>query len=105
MSADPGHVTFIHNNDLICIQDRIDPLCDDNDSAVAHLFFQSLSQRLIRLEIQCGKTVVENKYLRIFCNGSGNCKSLLLSTGNIASALSNPSIKIIIFCLDKLSFL
>ena len=48
------------NNDLIRIHYRIDPLCDDNDSAVTLPFLsEPLRSALIRLEIQRGKTVVK----------------------------------------------
>lgn len=49
-----------------------------------------------------GKTVIKHINLWIFCNCSGNGKPLLLSAGNIASALCNRTLIPILFAVNKL---
>ena len=63
MSTDSSHMSIIQYNDLICIQDRADSLCDYDRCSIFGMFFQSLTQSTVCLEIQSGKAVVKNKYL------------------------------------------
>ena len=85
MRTDSGHPALIKHDDLICIQDGADSLCYDNRGNILCLFLQSLAKLAVSLEIKCGKAVVKNQDLRLFCNRSCNRKTLLLATGYIIS--------------------
>ena len=72
MSTDSSHMSIIQYNDLICIQDRADTLCNNDRCSIFGMFFQSLTQSTVSLEIQSGKAVVKNKYLRFLGDRSCN---------------------------------
>ena len=89
MGTDASHISLIQNNDLIRVQDGADSLCNDNGGSVFGLFFQSLAELAVCLEVQCGKAVVKDQDLRLFGNGSCNGKTLLLTSGYVGSALGD----------------
>ncbi len=94
-------MSVIQYNDLICIQDRTDSLCDDDRCSIFCMLFQCFTQCTVCLEIQSGKAVVKNKYLRFLGDRSCNGKPLLLSTGYVGSALSDRRIILLRFRIDK----
>ena len=94
-------MTLVHNDDLICIKNCVDPLRHDDDGTIAHFLFQSLSQHLIRLEVQRREAVVEQINSRFFHQRPCNGKPLFLSAGHIGSALRNFLVQTIFFRLDK----
>lgn len=39
MCANPGNSAFVQNDDLVCIHDRTDTLCDQNNSGTGCFLF------------------------------------------------------------------
>ena len=79
--------SILQYKDLVGMKDRIDTLCNDNHRRILCLLCKCFSKCRIRLVIKRGKAVVKDQYLGLLCDSSCNRKSLLLSTGNIRSAL------------------
>ena len=80
-------MSVIQDNDLVCIQDRTDTLCNNDRCRIFCMCFECFTQSTVGLEIQCRKAVVKNKYLRFL----GDCpcygKTLFLTTGYVGSSL------------------
>ena len=87
MRTDPNGLAFIQNDDLIGVADRTDSLGNDHAGNAAELFGKTFSQRCIGFVVQCGEGVIENQNLGISRQRTGDCQTLLLSAGNIGSAL------------------
>ena len=103
MGTDSRHLAFVQHYNAVGMADRADPLCNDQDCRILRFLRQRFSQRRIRLEVQCGKAVVKDIKLRLFHQGAGDGKPLLLSAGKIRTALGDKGLKPIGQGADKFS--
>ena len=95
-------MSVIQDNDLVCIQDRTDTLCNNDRCRIFCMCFECFTQGTVCLEVQCRKAVVKNKDFRFLGNRSRDRKSLFLSTGYVGSSLCDRGCVFLRFCLDKL---
>ena len=84
------------------MQDRADALRHNDDCGMFHLGGQCLPEQGIGFVIQSGKAVVKQEDLRVLGDGPGNGKPLLLSAGDIASALGNGTVVGVLLLFDKI---
>ena len=96
------NAAILQYEDLVCMKDRIDTLCHDDDGSVTRFPGKLFSKCRIRFIIQCGKAVIKDQYLRLLCDGTGNGQTLLLSAGYIRSALGDLAVLLLFLLLDKL---
>ena len=81
-------LSVIHHQYLVCKLDGGSSLGNNKYGFISLQITQCGPQARIGGKIQCRCTVIENQNLRIFYNGTGNRQTLLLSAGEISSALS-----------------
>ena len=62
-------------------------LRNDQQRALPHIVVERLPQCCIGFQIQRRKAIVKDKELRVLGNGSGNGQTLLLSAGDVGTAL------------------
>jgi len=102
MGANAINAAIIHHNDTVCILYGGDTLCDDQFGRTRDLLTESLTNLGICRRIDRTGTVIQDQYLGLLQQGSGNTKSLTLSTGNIAASLLDIGIIAVRETLDKL---
>lgn len=102
MRAFSDNLSIVEYQYLVRMQNCTDSLCDNDHGRMFRLCLKRSAECRIGLHIQSGKTVIKHINLWIFCNCSGNGKPLLLSAGNIASALCNRTLIPILFAVNKL---
>ena len=92
-------LSVIHHQYLVCKLDGGSSLGNNKYGFISLQITQCAPQARIGGKIQCRCTVIENQNLRIFYNGTGNRQTLLLSAGEISSALFNHIIQTALFCI------
>ena len=92
-------LSVIHHQYLVCKLDGGSSLGNNKYGFISLQITQCGPQARIGGKIQCRCTVIENQNLRIFYNGTGNRQTLLLSAGEISSALFNHIIQTAFFSL------
>ena len=82
----PDDLSVLHNQDLIRVQDRPDPLGDDDLCLIRIFFIQPVTNRPVCLEVQGGEGVIKNQDLGRLGNGSCYGDTLSLAAGEIAAS-------------------
>lgn len=85
MRAHSDNLTFIQYDNPVCIHYRAYPLCDDKDRRFRGLLLERSTQLGIGLEVQRGEAVIEQIYLRLPDEGTGDRQTLLLAAGDVAA--------------------
>ena len=87
MRAYIGHTSAVENDYLISMLHRRYTLRNDYLCSIRDIFGERTAYRRIGGGIHRARRVVENKYLRLFQYRACDAQTLLLSPGNIGSAL------------------
>ena len=88
MRADIGYFSVVHNDYAVGVLHGGYPLRDDEGGRIRELFAESLAYAAVGGSIDSACGIVENDYLRLFQQGTGNTEPLLLTAGDIHAALS-----------------
>lgn len=78
---------FFKHKNAVSILNTGDALCDDQFRRVRDFFAESPADLCIRCGIHSTRTVIEDQDLRLFQQGTRDTKALLLTTGDVVSAL------------------
>ena len=101
MSADSDSLPVIENDDFIGVFYGIRALGNDNAGDVVHLA-ERFSELRVRGIVERGGAVIEDDDFRASRNRSCNRKALLLTAGEILSALKNFRVKTAVKIVGKL---
>ena len=87
-----NNLTILHDQDLIRVHYRSYSLCNDQCRHPSELFLQRDLDLAVGIGIDSACAVIQNDNFRFFQQGSGNAKSLTLTSGNVNSSLLDLSI-------------
>ena len=102
MCSDTDNLTFIQNNNLFCLHDGGNTLCNNKDGRVFGISFQRFSQFRIGLKVQCGEGIVKDIDWCFLNQRSCDGKSLALTARYVGTTLADLSIKSVFQRTDKL---
>ena len=83
-------LSVLHNDDLVCIADRAQPVSHDYDRLLptADQLVQRLLHLMLRLGVQRGRCLVQEEQLRFTNEGTCDCYALLLAAGEFDATLA-----------------
>ena len=87
MSTLAGDHTAVHDYDHVAFLYGSNSLCNDDLGGLRDIFHKTFSDECIRSGIDRRCRVIENEDLRFLKESSGDAESLLLTTGNVGTAL------------------
>ena len=102
MSSAAHYPSVIDNKDAICVPYSAYSLSYDDAGGSRALLSQRASQGTVRFIVQRRERIVKNIYFRFLCYCSGNRKALLLTAGEVASALSHIAVITAVFSFNEL---
>ena len=89
MGSDGIYFTLIHDNNLIRMLYGRDSLRNDNFGCFRNLCQEGLLNERVRFRVDGAGGIIHNKYFWLFKQSAGDAEPLLLTAGNITSALFN----------------
>ena len=101
MLADTDHLTVIQYDDLVSVHNGTDALCDDDASGIGELLCDTASDSLVGLIVERRERVVEDQDLRLGRDRSRDTESLLLTAGEVRTALSDRRLVLVSLLHDK----
>ena len=101
MSTKLLDVTILHVDDHIRIYDRADALGNDQTGSILHFGLQCLAKFPVCLIVQSGEGIIEDIYLRVAGNGTGDGETLLLIAGEVDAVPGNSAEGAALLLADK----
>lgn len=101
MGPESNYPAIVHDNDAVCIFYTGNSLSDNQFCCIGNLLCKSFTDAGICSGIYCAGGIVQNQDFGLLQKRPGNTETLLLSTGNIGSALFNKGMVFVRHSLDK----
>lgn len=79
------NISVVNDNYAITFLDCAQTVCDDDRGPTLHGVLQGFLNDLLALLIECRSCLVQNKNSGIANQSAGNCNSLLLAAGELAT--------------------
>ena len=101
MRATVKDAALLHDDDLICFQNRRKAVCDGDDRFAGGEVVNGLLNDFFALRVERGGGFIQQQDRRITQNGTGDGDALLLTAGEIAPAFTGDGIVAIADLLDE----
>ena len=102
MGADGADTAALHQNDTVGILDAGHTLSDDDLGGFRNEFAEAFADQRIGAGIHRTGGIIQNEDFRLFQKGARNTQTLLLTAGNIGTALFDPGVILVRELLNEL---
>ena len=102
MLSDSHRLAFVQDDNVVCMEDGADSLRNNHNGSILCFRDQCFSQRRICFEIESRKAIVKNIKFRLLHQGTGDGKTLFLSSRKVRAALRHKGFQFIRQCLNKI---
>ena len=102
MGADIRDAAALHDEDTVGVLDGGHTLRDDDLRGLRDEVAEALTDQGVGLRVDRGGGVVEDQHLRLLQDRTGDAETLLLTTGDVGTALGDEGVVLVREGLDEL---
>ena len=102
MGADVRDAAAVHDEDAVGVLDGGDALRDDDLRGLRDEVAEALTNQGVGLRVDRGGGVVEDEHLRLLQHRTGDAETLLLTTGDVGTALGDEGVVLVREGLNEL---